>query len=603
MTSKLMGLHQHELVETAKLFSSKGSKVNVVFDDGGARTDGNTIWLPASPPDVALSEKGQRFDRAMVDHEASHHDVTNMKEFTTGVSGGDRRLEGLVQAIEDCRVDKNAIIKHPGARKNLGTARDMAFEGSAELIEATKDARHFAGTGIINAWWEKHGGWPSLNRKRAFEALPPEMQDFCRKYAELADELSLKRTTKPTVELAEQALAELLAMGETPPEQEQEQEPGPGPEQEQEGDDEGEQEQEQGQDEAEGADDDDQGDSDGSDGEAGFDAGDDIESTELAKVHGRMMESEAEGWEPHEIYAHDGRAANATVETNRFATRADWDATKGRATKGMKERYKRFRFEPSDWQQRWSETMAAVRSSVSKTQAKLTEAFMATSQRNWGSGYDSGALDPRGLVRAYQGRDGAFRRKDSGEDINAAVTLLMDCSGSMGGDPEEVAGAMTVALALVLERMGVAVEVRGFTSNPASTALDMVMKPFDMSCAQCRFGLGMLRKSAIWENHDYLNVKVAASSLMERHEAKRLLIVLSDGAPIGYAKELRKLCEALHHGDAIELLGVGIQDYSVERYYPNSVVVRKLEELSTVVAERIAKTLLGRGLKITKEAA
>ena len=74
----------------------------------------------------------------------------------------------------------------------------------------------------------------------------------------------------------------------------------------------------------------------------------------------------------------------------------------------------------------------------------------------------------------------------------------MDCSGSMGGDPEEVAGAMTVALALVLERMGVAVEVRGFTSNPASTALDMVMKPFDMSCAQCRFGLGMLRKSAIW---------------------------------------------------------------------------------------------------------
>lgn len=183
------------------------------------------------------------------------------------------------------------------------------------------------------------------------------------------------------------------------------------------------------------------------------------------------------------------------------------------------------------------------------------------------------------------------------------MTLLMDCSGSMGGDPEEVAGAMTVALALVLERMGVAVEVRGFTSNPASTALDMVMKPFDMSCAQCRFGLGMLRKSAIWENHDYLNVKVAASSLMERHEAKRLLIVLSDGAPIGYAKELRKLCEALHHGDAIELLGVGIQDYSVERYYPNSVVVRKLEELSTVVAERIAKTLLGRGLKITKEAA
>ena len=60
MTSKLMGLHQHELVETAKLFSSKGKKVNVVFDDGGARTDGKTIYLPNTAPDVALSERGQR---------------------------------------------------------------------------------------------------------------------------------------------------------------------------------------------------------------------------------------------------------------------------------------------------------------------------------------------------------------------------------------------------------------------------------------------------------------------------------------------------------------------------------------------------------------
>ena len=573
MTSKLMGLHQHELIETAKLFSSKGNRVRVVFDDGGARTDGKTIWLPNSSPDVALSERGQRFDRAMVDHEASHHDVTNMKEFTTGVSGGDRRLEGLVQAIEDCRVDKNAMLKHPGSRKNLGTARDISFEGSAELIEATKDARHFAGTGIINAWWEKYGGWPSENRRQAFEALPPEIQDFCRKYAELADDLTLKRTTKPTVELAKKALAELEAMG--PVSMDDDEPEGQPQPQSQSGDDD-----EQGPDqdrghggsEEEGQDNSqspDEAEPEGQDGATSFDAGSEIDSTDLAEAHAKMMESEAEGYEKGGYTPYYNPNA-CTVETNRLATQGDWEAVKPGLTRKLIERYSQWGFQPSSYQFHWSETLKAVRGSVSKTQAKLTEAFMASSQRLWSGGYDSGALDPRAFVRAYQGRDGAFRRKDTGDDINAAVTLLLDCSGSMDkGGKDDVAGAMVVALAMVLERMNVAVEVRGFTSNRSGKIADLIFKPFDVPVAQSRCGL----------------------------------IVLSDGAPIAFETELKDFCRALHDRGELSLLGVGIKSRAVELYYPNNVVVSELNELSTVVAERIARTLLGRGLKLTKEAA
>ena len=616
MTSKLMGLHQHELVETAKLFSSKGRKLNVVFDDGGARTDGKTIWLPQTPPDVALSERGQRFDRAMVDHEASHHDVTNMKHFQECAAKGDRRLEGLVQGIEDCRVDKNAMLKHPGSRKNLGTARDISFEGSAEMIEQSKDARHFASTGIINAWWEKYGGWPSDNRRQAFEALPPKMQDFCRKYADLADGLSLKRTTKPTIALAEKALEELLAMGPMPPEPKDDDEgqgqgegqPQPQP---QSGDD-NEQEPGQGRGHA-GPEEEGQGNSpsphngepEGQDGSASFDAGDEMASTNLADAHAQMMENEADtGRMNAPDYYGDARFPNAVVETNRLAVPGDWDRATGKATTWALRRYADYRIGATTWEQRWSETQAAVRSAVAKVSAKLQEAFMASSQRHWSGGHDQGALDPKALVRAYQGRDGAFRRKDSGQDINAAVTLLLDCSGSMHTDRrEEVAGAMTVALAMALERMGVAVEVRGFTADRKRNAVDLVFKPFDMMVSQCRYGLGWLMRSANAENVDYLNVRTAAASLLQRREPKKMLIVLSDGQPSGFRSELEVFCKALHKRSELELLGVGIQSSKVDRYYPNHVVVRDLSELSTVVAERIARTLLGRGLNAVKEAA
>ena len=82
-----------------------------------------------------------------------------------------------------------------------------------------------------------------------------------------------------------------------------------------------------------------------------------------------------------------------------------------------------------------------------------------------------------------------------------------------------------------------------------------------------------------------------------------MLIVLSDGAPIAYRTELEDFCKALHDRGELSLLGVGIKSRAVERYYPNNVVVNELSELSTVVAERIARTLLGRGLKVTREAA
>ena len=601
MTSKLMALHQHELVETAKLFSEQGKNLRVEFHDGGAKMGDGVVYLPSTPPDVALSERGQRFDRAMVDHEAGHHVISTTGPLKKAAQSGDKRLLSLVQGIEDCRVEHAVLDKYPGARKNLGTARDITFEGVAEAMAEAKDIRQFASTGIINAWWEKHGGWPSANRTAAFEAMPQQMQEFCRKYADLAQKLSTKRGSMPTVKLAEQALAELEAMGVQQVEDEDEQQvevevPNAG------GDDDGEQSESGSADGA--ADDEQQGAS-----SSGFEPGDEQHSVSYDDHHERVRDEESDGTPGGQQHGRYGDVCDWVPKQLRLATVEDWVAARrmsGRTEKIINVYGHCYPTVPwKDGLAAWPDMLRTVQTAVGRTQAKLQEAFMSASERNWSGGYDQGTLDPKALVRAYQGRDGAFRRKDTGQDIDGAVTLLLDCSGSMSeNDKQEVSGPMTVALAMVLERMGAAVEVRGFTGLHYEDAqFDMILKPFDMQVSRCRAGLGQASMMACSQNYDPAHVTTAAHSLMRRPEAKRMLIVLSDGSPCGYGRALERLCRGLHEKSPIELLGVGIRDSSVESYYPNCVVVNELSELSTVVAGRIAQTLLGRGLTEMRRAA
>ena len=609
MSSKLMALHQHELVETAKLFSEQGKNLRVEFHEGGAKMGDGVVYLPSTPPDVALSERGQRFDRAMVDHEAGHHVISTTGPLKKAAQSGDKRLLSLVQGIEDCRVEHAVLDKYPGARKNLGTARDIVYEGVAEAIAQSKDARQFASTGIINAWWEKNGGWPSANRTAAFEALPQQMQEFCRKYADLAQRLPTKRGSMPTVKLAEQALAELEAMGVQQVEDEQQVEvevPDVG------GDgDEQEQEQQQQQQSSDGDGDDAADDEQQSAPSSGFGAGDEQHSVSYDDHHERVRDEESDGTPGGQQHGRYGDRCNLVPTPLPLATVDDWKHARYLNNSGavdrLLERYSRhYRTVPwRDGLAAWPEMLRTVRTVVGRTQAKLQEAFMSASERNWSGGYDQGTLDPKALVRAYQGRDGAFRRKDTGQDIDGAVTLLLDCSGSMYKDgKQEMAGAMAVALAMVLERMEVAVEVRGFTGwNKQGQIFDMILKPFDKQVSQCRAGLGQASMLAGVSNYDAPHVTTAAHSLMRRPEAKRMLIVLSDGSPCGYGRALERLCRGLHEKSPIELLGVGIQDCSVNFYYPNHVVVNELSELSTVVAGRIAQTLLGRGLTEMRRAA
>ena len=322
-----------------------------------------------------------------------------------------------------------------------------------------------------------------------------------------------------------------------------------------------------------------------------------------------MRDEESDGTPGGQQHGRYGDVCDWVPKQLRLATVEDWVAARrmsGRTEKIINVYGHCYPTVPwKDGLAAWPDMLRTVQTAVGRTQAKLQEAFMSASERNWSGGYDQGTLDPKALVRAYQGRDGAFRRKDTGQDIDGAVTLLLDCSGSMSeNDKQEVSGPMTVALAMVLERMGAAVEVRGFTGLHYEDAqFDMILKPFDMQVSRCRAGLGQASMMACSQNYDPAHVTTAAHSLMRRPEAKRMLIVLSDGSPCGYGRALERLCRGLHEKSPIELLGVGIRDSSVESYYPNCVVVNELSELSTVVAGRIAQTLLGRGLTEMQRAA
>jgi cobalamin biosynthesis protein CobT len=218
-----------------------------------------------------------------------------------------------------------------------------------------------------------------------------------------------------------------------------------------------------------------------------------------------------------------------------------------------------------------------------------------------------------------------FRQRFETKAMNTAVSLAVDCSGSMAGDRIKLAGVASYALACVLERLKITYEVIGFTSTHSSemTALMRdeakesppgergvgysrcepiympVFKPFGGKLdAQSRSRMAHLMENPSWlmQNVDGESVQLAARRLAQQNAERRIMIVLSDGEPCcmsgrGLKAHLKKVVKDLT-AQKIEMIGVGIQTRSVKDYYPNSVVINDVEELPTQVMKELTKMLL-----------
>ncbi len=260
---------------------------------------------------------------------------------------------------------------------------------------------------------------------------------------------------------------------------------------------------------------------------------------------------------------------------------------------------------------------------VSKLANRLQRRLMAQQTRAWEFDLEEGMLDAGRLARVIVNPliSLSYKRERETDFRDTVVTLLIDNSGSMRGRPITVAAMCGDILARTLERCAVKVEILGFTTrawkggqsrerwvqdgkprNPGrlNDLRHIIYKSADAPWRRARKNLGlMLREGLLKENIDGEALLWAYRRLIGRPEHRRILMVISDGAPVDDStlsvnpgnyleKHLRQVIHEIESRDQVELIAIGI-GHDVTRYYRRAVTIVDAEELGGTVMKKLAE--------------
>jgi cobaltochelatase CobT len=259
---------------------------------------------------------------------------------------------------------------------------------------------------------------------------------------------------------------------------------------------------------------------------------------------------------------------------------------------------------------------------VTKLANRLQRRLMAQQNRSWDFDQEEGVLDAARLARVVvsPGLSLSYKVERDVEFKDTVVTLLIDNSGSMRGRPISIAAISADVLARTLERCGVKTEILGFTTRawkggqsreawlqggkPAQPGRlndlrHIVYKKADEPYRRGRKNLGlMMREGLLKENIDGEALLWAHSRLLARAEDRRILMVISDGAPVddstlsvnsaGYLEQhLRRVIEWIEKQSPVQLVAIGI-GHDVTRYYRRAVTIMDVEQLGGTMIEQLA---------------
>ncbi len=267
--------------------------------------------------------------------------------------------------------------------------------------------------------------------------------------------------------------------------------------------------------------------------------------------------------------------------------------------------------------------LSNLSSIVARLANRLQRRLMAQQNRSWDFDLEEGTLDPARLSRIIidPQQPLSFKHEKDTNFRDTVVTLLLDNSGSMRGRPITVAATCADILARTLERCGVKVEILGFTTrawkggqsreawlqagkpaNPGrlNDLRHIIYKAADAPWRRARRNLGlMMREGLLKENIDGEAVDWAHKRLLARTEQRRILMVISDGAPVDDStlsvnpgnyleKHLRGVIEEIENRSSVELIAIGI-GHDVTRYYKRAVTIVDAEELGGAMTDKLAE--------------
>lgn len=285
---------------------------------------------------------------------------------------------------------------------------------------------------------------------------------------------------------------------------------------------------------------------------------------------------------------------------------------------------------------------------VASIRMKLERALMAKEKRDFEPNHPSGVFDRKRIVQAVQFKPNVYRRRIEADELDTAVLILIDLSGSMAGNKVWLAAMAATAITTALDKANIPIEVLGFTSRTginispeheavatvlayanhglgpdratpieplyASRGLEpidmLIFKAFNERLMQARMAMGAIQYLAGGNNCDGEALLYAYDRLRPRRERKKVMLVMSDGEPafhdwlppgIGATrhshKHVRDVVQMMEQ-DGVRCVGIGIQSDAVSRFYPRFTVLQDLSMLSKTVMDQLARLLIGERFKV-----
>ena len=579
---------------------AKDPEVEVVFASDMAAASGKTARVaspgPALEPKLVAEARGAADSAAL---RLRHHD----SKLHARVAPMDVDARSVFDSLETARVEALGARSMAGVRENLRHLTDARVRGDA--IVRARDAEEVplsTAIGLI-ARERLTGEAPPVAAAAGLKLVAPWIEE---KAAAELDALALTLDDQAAfAKLSRRLLEDLnLAAAEEPLEEEP--------------DDAG--------DEAEG---DEGGSEDTADeGDEGQPGGGDVE------MRGEQTEDQStEGDSTQEMEAgEEESAAGDDLSESLFAApgRRNWDLSPPTEYKAFTTRFDEIveseelcdEEELSRLRAYLDQQMAGLSNVVTRLANRLQRRLMAQQARSWDFDQEEGLLDAARLARVVVSprHSLSYKVERDTEFRDTVVSLLIDNSGSMRGRPIAIAAICGDILARTLERCGVATEILGFTTrgwkggqsreswltagrppNPGrlNDLRHIVYKRADEPYRHSRRNLGlMMREGLLKENIDGEALLWAHNRLIARPEERRILMVISDGAPVDDStasanggtyleRHLRQVIEWIEKRSTVELIAIGI-GHDVTRYYERAVTIMDAEQLAGAMVEQLA---------------
>ena len=259
---------------------------------------------------------------------------------------------------------------------------------------------------------------------------------------------------------------------------------------------------------------------------------------------------------------------------------------------------------------------------ITKLANKLQRQLLAKQNRSWEFDLEDGLLDSSKLARVVVDpfNSLSFKKEKKFEFKDTIVTLLIDNSGSMRGRPITIAALCADILSRTLERCSVKVEILGFTTKNwkggqsrdywsrngkikkpgrLNDLRHIIYKSADAHWRQAKNNLGlMLKEGLLKENIDGEAISWAHSKIKKRNEERKILMVISDGAPVDDStlsvnsgdlleKHLKRVVRNIENKNEVEILAIGI-GHDVSRYYKRAIKITDVQELGDVMINQLS---------------